>query len=290
MEKETNCNCSSNKDTGCNCESNNRAVENSKTGIEKLDINEFSSVKNVIAVMSGKGGVGKSSVSSLLACGFRKKGFEVGILDADITGPSVPRMFGIKGKAEGSQFGILPSETRTGIKVISINLLLQKQEDPVIWRGPILSGVVKQFWTDVVWADLDYLFVDLPPGTGDIPLTVMQSLPLNGLIIVTSPQELAVMIVNKAVKMARQMNIPILGLIENMSDVICPNCGEKISLFGISHGEEVAKQFSVPFLGSLSIDPYLAKLCDAGKIEDYESNLFANFIPEQISHAEVKTS
>jgi len=283
MEDDTNCSCDSDKGSGCSCGTDKQVVENSKTGIEKLTVNEFSTVKNVIAVMSGKGGVGKSSVSSLLACGFRRKGFEVGIMDADITGPSVPRMFGIKGKSEGTQFGILPAETKTGIKVMSINLLLPKEEDPVIWRGPILSGVVKQFWTDVVWTDLDYLFVDLPPGTGDVPLTVMQSLPLNGLIVVTSPQELAVMIVNKAVKMAKQMNIPLLGLIENMSSTICPKCGEEYQLFGRSHGKEVAEEFSVPFLGSMPVDPYLATLCDTGRIEDYESNLFANFIPEKIA-------
>lgn len=280
MENGTKCSCDAEKDSGCNCGASQETVTE-KTGIEKLSFNEFSSVKNVIAVMSGKGGVGKSSVSSLLACGFRKKGFEVGILDADITGPSVPRMFGIKGKSEGTQFGILPSETKTGIKVMSINLLLQKEEDPVIWRGPILSGVVKQFWTDVVWADLDYLFVDLPPGTGDVPLTVMQSLPLSGMIVVTSPQELAVMIVNKAVKMAQQMNIPLLGLIENMSSVICPKCGEEFQLFGPSHGKEVAEKFSVPYIGNMPVDPQLAELCDLGRVEDYETNLFDGFIPEK---------
>jgi Mrp family chromosome partitioning ATPase len=163
---------------------------------------------------------------------------------------------------------------------MSVNLLLSKEEDPVIWRGPIISGVVKQFWTDVVWTDLDYLFVDLPPGTGDVPLTVMQSLPLNGLIVVTSPQELAVMIVSKAVKMAKQMNIPILGLVENMSSAICPKCGEEFQLFGRSHGKEVAKEFSVPFLGNIPVDPKLATLCDVGNIEDYETNIFASFIPQ----------
>ena len=291
METDTKCSCDSAKDSDCSCgtePASNCGCEtdkkDSKTGIEKLAVNEFSSVKNVIAVMSGKGGVGKSSVASLLACGFRRKGFEVGILDADITGPSVPRMFGIKGKSEGTQFGILPAESKTGIKVMSINLLLPKEEDPVIWRGPILSGVVKQFFTDVVWTDLEYLFVDLPPGTGDVPLTVMQSLPLNGLIVVTSPQELAVMIVNKAVKMAKQLNIPLLGLIENMSSVICPKCGEDFQLFGRSRGKEIAEQFSVPFLGKMPIDPNLATLCDTGNIEDYESNLFTDLPDKLLRH------
>jgi len=250
---------------------------------EKLPVNEYSSVRNVIAVMSGKGGVGKSSVTSLLACGFRKKGFGVGVLDADITGPSLPKMFGIKERAKSTQFGLLPSESSTGIKIMSINLLVPNEDDPVIWRGPILANTVKQFWTEVIWTDLDYIFVDLPPGTGDVPLTVMQSLPLNGLIVVSSPQDLAVMIVKKAIKMAKAMNIPILGLIENMSGFICPRCKEEFQLFGPSHAREVAEKFDITLLGSLPIDPQLSILCDQGKIEEYNSNLFIDIIPEKLA-------
>lgn len=250
---------------------------------EKLVLNEFSSVKYVIAIMSGKGGVGKSSVTSLMACGFRKKGFEVGVLDADITGPSLPKMFGVKGNPENVSFGLLPLESSTGIKVMSVNLLMPCEDDPVIWRGPLLGKMVGQFWTDVVWTDLDYLFVDLPPGTGDVPLTVMQSLPLNGLIIVTSPQELAVMIVNKAIKMANIMNIPILGLVENMSAAVCPKCGEEFQLFGPGHGKEISERFNIPFLGSIPIDPKLSMLCDQGRVEDYDSSFFTDFITGQLA-------
>jgi Mrp family chromosome partitioning ATPase len=233
--------------------------------------------------MSGKGGVGKSSVTSLMACGFRKKGFEVGVLDADITGPSLPKMFGVKGNPENVAFGLLPLESSTGIKVMSVNLLMPHEDDPVIWRGPLLGKMVGQFWTDVVWTDLDYLFVDLPPGTGDVPLTVMQSLPLNGLIIVTSPQELAVMIVNKAIKMANIMNIPILGLVENMSAAVCPKCGEEFQLFGPGHGKEISERFNIPFLGSIPIDPKLSMLCDQGRVEDYDSSFFTDFITGQLA-------
>ncbi len=275
MEQNSSCNCD---DTNCN-----EREQKTKSVFEKIPVNSFSKVKNVIAVMSGKGGVGKSSVTSLLACGFRKKGFEVGVLDADITGPSLPRMFGVKGMPESTKFGILPLESSTGIKIMSINLLMPEEDEPVIWRGPVISNTVKQFWTEVVWGDLDYLFVDLPPGTGDVPLTVMQSLPLNGLIIVSSPQDLAVMIVKKAIKMAKLMNMPILGLIENMTNAVCPHCGEKFSLFGPSHGEEVSEKFNILCLGSLPVDPYLSKLCDEGKIEEYYSNLFINIIPENLA-------
>jgi Mrp family chromosome partitioning ATPase len=265
-----------------NTESNHDEGRKGSELPEKLKINDHSSVKNVIAVMSGKGGVGKSSVTSLLACGFRKKGFEVGVLDADLTGPSIPKIFGLKGTAQGSDFGVLPTESSTGIKVMSINLLVQNEDDPVIWRGPILANTVKQFWTEVVWTDLDYIFVDLPPGTGDIPLTVMQSLPLNGIIIVSSPQELAAMIVSKAIKMAQQMDIPILGLVENMSKAVCPKCGEEFSLFGVGTGEETAGKYNIPFLGNLPLDPHLAELCDQGKIEEYDNNLFIKSIPGKL--------
>lgn len=201
------------------------------------------------------------------------------MLDADITGPSLPRMFGIKGMADSNGFAVLPPITSTGIKIMSLNLLMPNEDDPVIWRGPILAGTVKQFWTDVAWGEIDYLIVDLPPGTGDVPLTVMQSLPLNGLIIVSSPQDLAAMIVRKAIKMARQMNIPILGLVENMSGAVCPHCGEEIPLFGHGHGKETADKFGIPFLGSLPVDPKISQLCDEGKVENYQTNLFNGFGP-----------
>lgn len=269
------------QDTGCSsCEEKKNGSCNgdgSKCSIEKLPENDNSRFSNVIAVMSGKGGVGKSSVTSLLACAFSKKGSKVGVLDADITGPSLPKMFGIKGMADSNGFAIIPPITSTGIKIMSLNLLIPNEDDPVIWRGPILAGAVKQFWTDVAWGDLDYLIVDLPPGTGDVPLTVMQSLPLNGLVIVSSPQDLAAMIVRKAIKMARQMNIPILGLVENMSGAVCPHCGQEIPLFGHGHGKEMAEKFGIPFLGSLPVDPKLSQLCDEGKVENYQTNLFENF-------------
>ncbi|OQA09524.1 MAG: antiporter inner membrane protein [Firmicutes bacterium ADurb.Bin373] len=295
MENDSNCGCGTNgsckgeQNSTCGCtngscegEQKTASSDEGKHPPEMLALNEFSNVKNVIAIMSGKGGVGKSSVTSLLACGFRKKGFEVGVLDADITGPSLPKMFGVKGNPEQVAFGLLPLESSSGIKVMSVNLLMPVEDDPVIWRGPLLGKMVGQFWTDVVWTDLDYLFVDLPPGTGDVPLTVMQSLPLNGLIIVTSPQELAAMIVNKAIKMAKLMDIPILGLVENMSAAVCPKCGEEFQLFGPGHGKEISERFNIPFLGSLPIDPRLSTLCDQGRVEDYESSLFTDFIPQQI--------
>lgn len=280
MEKDSNCGGCTNG--SCESEQKTTSSDEGKHAPEMLALNEFSTVKNVIAIMSGKGGVGKSSVTSLMACGFRKKGFEVGVLDADITGPSLPKMFGVKGNPEQVAFGLMPLESSSGIKVMSINLLMPVEDDPIIWRGPLLGKMVGQFWTDVVWTDLDYLFVDLPPGTGDVPLTVMQSLPLNGLIIVTSPQELAAMIVNKAIKMAKLMNIPILGLVENMSAAVCPKCGEEFQLFGPGHGKEISERFNIPFLGSLPIDPRLSTLCDRGRVEDFDSSLFTDFIPEQL--------
>lgn len=240
--------------------------------IEKLATNELNDIKKVIAVMSGKGGVGKSSVTSLLAVNFSKSGNKVGILDADITGPSIPKMFGIKDKPENSEFGIYPVKTsKLGIEIMSLNLLLAKEDDPVIWRGPLIAGAVRQFWTDVIWGNLDYLFIDLPPGTGDAPLTVMQQIPLNGLIVVSSPQDLAIMVVKKAVKMAEKLNIPILGLIENMSYVICPECGKKIEIFGEGKTQEAAQKMDIPFLGSIPIDAALSRLCDTGRIEDFEN-------------------
>ena len=230
-------------------------------------VNQYSNVKKVIGVVSGKGGVGKSLVTSLLAVAMRRKGFSTAVLDADITGPSIPQIFGLHTMAFADDRGILPVETGTGIKTMSVNLLLEDETDPVVWRGPVIAGTVKQFWTDVVWEDVDYMFVDMPPGTGDVPLTVFQSLPLDGIIIVASPQELVGVIVSKAVKMAQLMNIPVLALVENMSYIECPDCGKKISLFGESHVDEIAAKFEIPFVARIPIDPELAALCDAGRIE-----------------------
>jgi Mrp family chromosome partitioning ATPase len=230
----------------------------------------MSHVKKVIGVVSGKGGVGKSLVTSLLASGMQKAGYRTAILDADITGPSIPKAFGINQKATGNEYGILPAATPSGISVMSVNLLLENDSDPVVWRGPVIAGTVKQFWTDVVWDEIDYMFVDMPPGTGDVPLTVFQSLPVDGIVVVTSPQELVSMIVGKAVKMAKMMNIPILGLVENMSYVQCPHCDEKIAVYGESHIDEVAKEYEIPVLGQLPIDPAIAKACDNGQVETLE--------------------
>ena len=238
------------------------------------ELNPPSSVKHVIGVVSGKGGVGKSMVTSNTAVTFNRMGKSVAILDADITGPSIPKAFGITEKAMGSEFGILPAVTETGIEIMSINLLLKNDTDPVVWRAPMITGTVKQFWTDVVWNDVDYMFVDMPPGTGDIPLTVFQSLPLDGIIVVASPQELVSMIVEKAVKMAEMMNVPLLGLVENMSYFVCPDCGKKHSVFGDSHIDEVAEKHGTRVLAKLPIDPELAKKVDEGKAEMFEGNYF----------------
>ena len=229
--------------------------------------NAFSNVKKVIAVVSGKGGVGKSMVTSLLATLAKRNGFNTAILDADITGPSIPKMFGVRDKAMGTEDGILPAESRTGVKMMSVNLLLENDTDPVIWRGALIAGTVKQFWTDVQWGDVDYMFVDMPPGTGDVPLTVFQSLPVNGIIIVTSPQELVGMIVEKAVNMAKMMKIPVLGIVENMSWIACPDCGKKIYPFGESRTAQAALAHEIPLLAQLPIDPALARACDTGVIE-----------------------
>ena len=230
-------------------------------------LNPKSQVKKVIAVVSGKGGVGKSTVTSLLAVAMARKGKRVGVLDADITGPSVPTAFGVTECQGANDDGLYPALTRTGIQVMSINLLLDNPADPVVWRGPVIAGAVKQFWTDVIWEDVDYLFVDMPPGTGDVPLTVFQSLPVDGIVIVTSPQDLVSMIVTKAVKMAEMMHIPVLGFVENYSYLRCPDCGKKISVFGESHLEEVAAQLGLPVLARLPIDPAVAQACDNGQME-----------------------
>ena len=229
--------------------------------------NAASNVKKVIAVVSGKGGVGKSLVTSLLAVLTQRNGSQAAILDADITGPSIPKMFGVRDKAMGSDEGIFPVETRTGIRTMSVNLLLENDTDPVIWRGALIAGTVKQFWTDVLWGEVDYMFVDMPPGTGDVPLTVFQSLPVDGIIIVTSPQELVSMIVEKAVNMAKMMNIPVLGIVENMSYIACPDCGKKIYPFGESQTARVAMEHGIPLLAQLPMDPAIARECDTGVIE-----------------------
>ena len=234
--------------------------------------NAMSSIKKVIGVVSGKGGVGKSMVTSMLATLLRRKDYGVGVLDADITGPSIPKVFGLHERATANDFGILPVPSKTGIQVMSLNLLLDDETTPVVWRGPIIAGTVKQFWTDVIWDDVDFMFVDMPPGTGDVPLTVFQSIPLDGIIVVASPQELVSMIVEKAVRMAESMNVPILGLIENMSYVVCPDCGRKIEIFGKSHIEEIAGRFNLPVLAHLPFTPAIAAAADKGAIELFEGD------------------
>jgi Mrp family chromosome partitioning ATPase len=234
----------------------------------------LNNIDRVVAVMSGKGGVGKSSVAALLAVALRRQGKRVGVLDADITGPSIPKMFGLHEPPPMGPVGIIPPETEEEIRVMSINLLLPNEDEAVIWRGPLISGAIRQFWGDVLWADLDYLIVDLPPGTSDASLTVMQSMPLNGVVLVTSPQGLAGMVVRKAARMAGQLNVPLIGVVENMSYATCPNCGERIEIFGPSKSEQVAAQVGAPFLGRLPLDPELAERCDAGEIERYEGEAF----------------
>lgn len=233
-------------------------------------LNPMSSVKKVIGIVSGKGGVGKSLVTSLLAAAMRKRGHRTAVLDADITGPSIPKAFSLSGRASGSEIGLMPLTTASGIEVISANMFLQDESDPVIWRGPMIANMVKQFWTDVVWTDIDFMFVDMPPGTGDVPLTVFQSLPVDGIIVVTSPQELVSMIVAKAVKMAKMMNIPILGLVENYSYFHCPDNGKDYKIFGESHLEQTAAAYGLKVLAKLPIDPAIAAACDAGKAEELE--------------------
>lgn len=229
---------------------------------------ELSSIKKVIAVVSGKGGVGKSSVTSMLAAISSRKGFKTAVLDADITGPSIPKAFGVRQKAEGGDFGIYPVKSGGGISIMSLNLLVEDETKPVIWRGPVIAGAVKQFWTDVIWGDVDYMFVDMPPGTGDVPLTVFQSIPVDGIIIVTSPQELVSMIVEKAVNMAEIMNIPILGLVENYAYYKCPDCGKRHSIFGKSHAAETAAEHGIKAFAQLPVNPDFAALCDAGRVEE----------------------
>ena len=234
-----------------------------------------SRIQKVIGVVSGKGGVGKSMTSAMLAVSMRRLGFKAGVLDADITGPSIPRLFGVKGPATGDGESINPVSSRTGVEIMSINLLLDDPEAPVVWRGPVIAGAVKQFWQEVVW-DVDFLFVDMPPGTGDVPLTVFQTLPVDGIVIVSSPQDLVVMCVWKAVQMAQMMHVPILGLVENMSYAVCPDCGKHINVFGDSHVDEIADKYNLPVLAKMPIDPELAKEADAGMIEMFAGDYLDN--------------
>ncbi len=233
---------------------------------------ELSKIGKVIGVVSGKGGVGKSLVTALTAVGLQRREHKTAILDADVTGPSIPKAFGIREKAKGDALGMYPAKSKLGTAIMSVNLLLEKDSDPVIWRGPVIAGVVKQFWTDVIWDEVDYMMVDMPPGTGDVPLTVFQTIPLDGILIVTTPQELVSMIVEKAVNMAKMMHIPILGIVENMSYAECPDCGKQIPVFGESHIEEVAAAFGIPVLARIPMNPKLSAACDKGMIELYEGN------------------
>lgn len=262
MAKEQQNGCSPSDCAGCV----NAGSCGSKPQDLRAPANPCAKIGKVIAVVSGKGGVGKSMVTASLARLKREQGYSVGILDADVTGPSIPKMFGIHGKAMGDEMGLFPSEAEDGIRIMSVNLLLENESDPVIWRGPVIAGVVTQFWTDVKWGELDYLFVDMPPGTGDVPLTVFQSLPVDGVVIVTSPQDLVRMIVKKAYNMAKAMDIPVLGIVENYSYLVCPDCGRKISVFGESHVDEIAEELGVPVLGKIPID---AKLAEAVEKESF---------------------
>ena len=241
--------------------------------MEEYEQNALSSTRHVIGVMSGKGGVGKSSVTALTAVALARMGYKVGVMDADITGPSIPKMFGVHGKLDSAETGLFPAQTeRLGIRIVSLNLLLDREDRPVVWRGPLLAGAVKQFWTDVIWSDVDFMFIDMPPGTGDVPLTVFQSIAVDGIIVVTSPQELVSMIVSKAVKMAEMMNIPIIGLVENMSYFKCPDNGKDYQIFGESHIEEIAEKHNLKVLAKLPIDPKISAACDKGMIELFDGN------------------
>lgn len=264
MSEQCNQNCSS---CGQTCDSR---TEEQHDFSEPL--NAYSQVKKVIGVISGKGGVGKSLVTSLLASAMNRRGYHTAILDADITGPSIPQAFGITERPVPSEIGLYPVKSKQGIEIMSVNLLLENQTDPVVWRGPVIANVVKQFWSDVIWADVDFMFVDMPPGTGDVPLTVFQSLPVDGIIVVTSPQELVSMIVRKAVHMAEMMEIPVIGLVENLSYFLCPDNGKEYKIFGESHIAEIAREHHLPLLARLPIDPRFAEACDAGTVEDLEGD------------------
>ena len=251
-------NCSS---CSSNCDSRKEAQD------MRIPCGPFSNIGKVIGVVSGKGGVGKSLVTSLLATAMQKRGNACAVLDADITGPSIPKSFGISARAKADESGLLPEDSKNGTKIMSVNLLLENEESPVVWRGPVISGVIQQFWKDVAWGDVDYMFVDMPPGTGDVSLTVFQNLPVDGIVIVTTPQDLVTMIVKKAYNMAKLMNIPVIGLVENMSGFVCPDCGKEYKIFGESKIDEIAKELGVPVLARIPIDPKTAALVDKGAIE-----------------------
>lgn len=263
------------KNSSCSAESCSSCASAGTCPSKKVDMrvpaNKYSNIKKVIGVVSGKGGVGKSMVTASLARLMRSQGYSVGILDADITGPSIPKMYGLHERAVGAEEGLFPAIAKDETRIMSINLLLDSEDTPVIWRGPVIAGVVKQFWEEVLWGDLDYLFVDMPPGTGDVPLTVFQSLPVDGIVIVTSPQDLVQMIVKKAFYMARHMNIPVLGIVENYSYLQCPDCGKKISVFGESHIDEIAESLGMEVLGKMPIDPELAKMVEEEKFYEVEN-------------------
>ncbi len=254
------------------CSSCSANCSSREGGIPKEKLNDASSVKKVIGVVSGKGGVGKSLVTSMMAVTMQRRGFKSAILDADITGPSIPQSFGIHERATGTETELFPATSKTGIDIMSINLLMENETDPVVWRGPVIAGVVKQFWSDVIWKDIDFMFVDMPPGTGDVPLTVFQSLPVDGIIIVTSPQDLVSMIVTKAVNMAKMMNIPVLGIVENMSYFECPDCGKKHFIFGESNLERIAAAHNIPQIARIPIDPDFASQVDKGLVELFEGD------------------
>ncbi|MDO5390376.1 MAG: Mrp/NBP35 family ATP-binding protein [Eubacteriales bacterium] len=264
--------------TSCTKEDCSNCKSKQDGGIPKEELNDFSKIGKVIGVVSGKGGVGKSFVTASLANMMAKRGFRVGILDADITGPSIPKMYGIKGTAVADDNGIYPMLAANDIKVMSVNLLLPTEETPVIWRGPVIANMVKQFWTDVIWGELDYLFVDMPPGTGDVPLTVFQSLPIDGVVIVTSPQDLVQMIVKKAYNMAEMMHVPVLGIVENYSYVKCPDCGSELKIFGESHIEEIAKDLNVELIGKMPIDMEYAKMADHGTFHEIDNQYISKAI------------
>ena len=279
MEQQQSSSCPSG---GCSsCSHAGGCPSQQKTDL-RLPANANSHVKKVIGVISGKGGVGKSMVTGTLARAVMEKGYTAGILDADVTGPSIPKMYGVHGSAIGNEDGILPCLAKDGTKIMSVNLLLESESDPVIWRGPIIAEVVKQFWKDVAWGDLDFLFVDMPPGTGDVPLTVFQSLPLDGVVIVTSPQDLVQMIVKKAYNMAKQMNIPVLGIVENYSYLECPECGKKISVFGESHIDEIAEDLGVEVLGKMPIDSELANVVEQEKFYEAKNKYLLNVVDKLV--------
>ncbi len=263
--------------------------ESCSTTPELTEAQKVSHIAKVIAVMSGKGGVGKSSVTGMLAVSLKRLGYKVGILDADITGPSIPKIFGVTEKATVNPTGVMPPLSSGGIKIMSLNLMLENEDDPVIWRGSIITQLINQFWTDVVWGELDYLLIDMPPGTGDVPITVFQSLPVDGIVVVSSPQQLANMVVRKAIKMAKKYDLSFYGLIENMTYVECPDCRHRIQIFGKPQGRAEAQRSEIPYLGELPIDPDLASLSDAGKIEDYQSVAFTE-IGEQLTEEMKKSS